>query len=124
MPGRGGRVYPLKGQGRGDLRTQSWKRLRKTVLERDGYECQIRGYRCKGQATEVDHIVPHIAGGDEQLTNLRAACKPCNSAAGARQRTGGAFLTHPPTHRPPISNLSPQGRSGPTTGMWHTDLPA
>ncbi|MEL6366005.1 MAG: HNH endonuclease signature motif containing protein, partial [Pseudomonadota bacterium] len=35
--------------------TQRWKRLRKIVLERDGYRCAVCG--C-GEPLEVDHIKP------------------------------------------------------------------
>lgn len=64
-----------------------WKKLRLAVLNRDGYECQIRGPRCRGAARSVDHIIPVSQGGpfwDE--TNLRSACSACNSS-------GGAYLT-------------------------------
>jgi len=56
-----------------------WVRIRKKVLERDGYVCQVRRKRCTGVATQVDHIVPVSKGGswwDE--SNLRASCQPCN----------------------------------------------
>ncbi len=57
----------------------AWPRIRKKILERDGYVCQVRGPRCRGHATQVDHIVPVTQGGawwDE--SNLRASCQPCN----------------------------------------------
>ena len=88
--------------GRGDLRTHRWKQTRKAVLERDGHECQIGGPRCQGHATEVDHIVPKQYGGGEDWGNLRAACKPCNSAAGARGR-GAGFSEPASTPAPPIT---------------------
>jgi len=74
---------------RGDVvniyRTRAWRALRPVILARDSYRCQIRGRRCLGAATEVDHITPLIAGGAPyDHTNLRAACKPCNSELGAR----------------------------------------
>jgi 5-methylcytosine-specific restriction protein A len=84
---------------RGDLGSNAWKLLRKRVLDRDGHECQIAGPRCTGTATEVDHIIPHIAGGDMDMSNLRGACKPCNSALGARQRPQRAFSGRPLTDR-------------------------
>jgi 5-methylcytosine-specific restriction enzyme A len=65
-----------------------WQRVRRFVLQRDGYRCkvQLEGV-CIGVATTVDHIVaivddPH---GLRSLdpANLRAACKPCNSTRGA-----------------------------------------
>lgn len=56
-----------------------WARVRKSVLERDGYICQIRGKRCRVTATAVDHIVPPPLGPSFDPDNLRAACKACNS---------------------------------------------
>lgn len=56
-----------------------WKKVRKQILERDNYVCQIQGPTCTFQATEVDHIVPTEDGGPKyDHDNLRAACKPCN----------------------------------------------
>ena len=111
--------------GRRDLRNQAWYRKRKRILERDGHECQIRGQKCLGVATEVDHVVPHALGGDASDGNLRAACKPCNAGLAHRARGQGRFLgraTHP---SPPQARLSPHGvPSGPTRGVWHLDLPA
>lgn len=68
---------------------------RAAVLERDGYRCQIRGPKCKGRASTVDHVVPIVEGGSDDAGNLRAACGPCNSAGGAaitnsRRRARGA----------------------------------
>jgi len=60
---------------------QAWRTVRQEVLERDNYQCQIRGPKCKGKATEADHIIPWAAGGAMyDLGNLQAACKSCNVA--------------------------------------------
>ena len=58
-----------------------WPRIRKAILVRDGYQCRIRGPKCTGTATTVDHIVPrqqapHLV---YEPSNLRAACSVCNS---------------------------------------------
>jgi 5-methylcytosine-specific restriction endonuclease McrA len=73
----------------GDLRynRKAWRTLRRAVLERDGYACLIRGPRCTGYATTVDHIVPVAEGGEFWAPeNLRSACGPCNYGLGARLR--------------------------------------
>ncbi len=70
---------------------RAWKRARLRALERDGWECQIRGANCRGEATEADHIVPVDAGGERyDEANLRASCKACNTsrAAKAKHREG------------------------------------
>jgi len=61
-------------------RHRAWKAARRQVLERDDRLCQIRRNGCTTEATEVDHIVPWAAGGAWfDPSNLRAACKSCNS---------------------------------------------
>ena len=109
-------------KGRGDLKTYSWKMLRQRVLERDGRECQIRGPRCQGVANEVDHIIPKVYGGDNNLDNLRAACKPCNSAAGARVR-GGPTLTSGVVPRLPSDISLSEPLSAPQRRRTHRQVP-
>jgi 5-methylcytosine-specific restriction endonuclease McrA len=35
---------------------------------------------CTGEATTWDHIVPLSQGGTDHYSNMRPACRPCNSA--------------------------------------------
>ena len=64
--------------------TLEWRRLRLVVIDRDLGLCQMRGPNCTRFATAVDHIIPVADGGMFwQTSNLRAACRTCNSAAGA-----------------------------------------
>jgi 5-methylcytosine-specific restriction endonuclease McrA len=71
-----------------------WRnKLRPRILARDGYVCQIKGPGCTGEATEVDHIVPWLEGGDWfNEANLRAACTHCNRARANKSRPK---KTHP-----------------------------
>jgi 5-methylcytosine-specific restriction endonuclease McrA len=69
------------------------EKVRKAVLIRDNYECQIRGDGCLGTANSVDHIHPKAWGGRATPDNLRAACKPCNLSKGARAE--GAQASRP-----------------------------
>lgn len=55
-------------------RTKRWYDMRRRVLERDGHTCAY----CGNEATEADHIIPRAAGGKDEMSNLVAACKPCN----------------------------------------------
>jgi 5-methylcytosine-specific restriction enzyme A len=67
----------------------SWPLVRKQVLERDGYQCQLRyADICVGRASAVDHIVQPEAGGTNDPGNLRAVCKSCHARRTGRQ---GAF---------------------------------
>ncbi|MGA1073460.1 MAG: HNH endonuclease [Pseudohongiellaceae bacterium] len=57
-----------------------WKRTRLQILQRDGYRCTIGLPKCRGVASQVDHIVPLAYGGSKyEPTNLRASCATCNS---------------------------------------------
>jgi 5-methylcytosine-specific restriction protein A len=47
-------------------------------LRRDGIRCRIGGPSCLLSASEVDHIIPRIAGGTDAIGNLRSVCKPCH----------------------------------------------
>lgn len=70
-----------------------WRRIRKRILERDRWICQLRLPGCTTHADAVDHIVEPSKGGawhDER--NLQAACKPCNT----RKSNG---VTQPPPSR-------------------------
>lgn len=74
------------------INSYAWQRLRLVILARDGQVCQIpAAYRfpgragvCARPANSVDHIIPRSRGGQTIPTNLRAACRPCNTAKGDR----------------------------------------
>jgi 5-methylcytosine-specific restriction endonuclease McrA len=67
-----------------------YRRLRRLVLARDGMVCQIKGPRCTGYATQVDHVIARSEGGSVyDMANLRSACRMCNLGRRAgRQRPG------------------------------------
>lgn len=65
--------------------TANWRRLRKQCLLRDGGICQIGARHCLVVASAADHIVEIEDGGVDELWNLQAACKPCNT--GKRNRS-------------------------------------
>ena len=59
-----------------------WRATRREVLERDGFRCQLQFDCCQGTAQTVDHVVPASEGGTNDMTNLVAACWPCNRQKG------------------------------------------
>ena len=61
--------------GRATLTAQ----MKQQVLERDNYRCQLCGWTNPEELT-VDHIVALSDGGSNDELNLRALCRPCNSA--------------------------------------------
>ena len=63
------------------LHSGKWKKLRITVLDRDGWLCAV----CGAVANTVDHIYPRVKGGDMwAMDNLQSLCKSCNSSKGGR----------------------------------------
>ncbi len=56
-------------------------KLRKEILERDNYTCQVCGnsiYNEPNLLLEVDHIVPVSKGGETTAANLQTLCWKCN----------------------------------------------
>ena len=51
------------------------------IIERDGLGCRHCGTI---EGLTYDHITPKIKGGSDNVDNLQALCKPCNSRKGAR----------------------------------------
>ena len=96
--------------------THKYKQQRLKILHRDNWVC----FYCGGDATQVDHIIPIIKGGDPyDLDNMVAACRRCNISKGSRSQ--GFFLRQ--TSTPPVfQSLSPLDtvgtvQSGPCMGQ-------
>lgn len=60
--------------------TRAWRRTRALVLERDGYQCQLRLPGCTHLANHVHHTIGKQFGDDPAL--LMAACAHCNLTLG------------------------------------------
>ena len=69
------------------LNPRAWVRIRKLVMMRDHYECQIRMPGCLLRATQIDHRIPRADDGSDDLENLQAACAVCN-----RKKGGASFF--------------------------------
>jgi len=76
------------------LGSYKWKQQRLLVLRRDCYICAY----CGEAANEVDHIQPRVLGGTDDLDNLVACCRRCNSSKG--KRSEALFLGRQST--PPV----------------------
>lgn len=61
------------------------KELRKRIMKRDHYTCQICG-KCMPDEVglQIDHIIPVARGGKTVPSNLRVLCSKCNGRKGAR----------------------------------------
>jgi hypothetical protein len=62
--------------------------IRFEVFRRDSFTCQYCGRRAPMVILHVDHIVPVVAGGTNDLGNLKTACSVCNVGKGARRLVG------------------------------------
>ena len=59
------------------------KALRKEIMKRDNYTCQICGkYMPDEVGLHIDHIVPIAKGGKTVPSNLQVLCSKCNGAKG------------------------------------------
>jgi hypothetical protein len=53
-------------------------KLRYMILKRDGFKCVLCGKTSDDDRLEIDHIVPIVAGGNNNINNLRTLCSECN----------------------------------------------
>lgn len=60
------------------------KKLRFEVFKRDGFTCQYCGAHPPQALFHIDHIVPVVEGGTNDMDNLVTACDSCNLGKGAR----------------------------------------
>ena len=61
---------------RNNVDRKRWRKVRLTILDRDGYRCQLCG---KAGKMEVDHSTPLEHGGDAYSPeNLRCLCRGCH----------------------------------------------
>ncbi|WP_322861868.1 HNH endonuclease [Aeromonas allosaccharophila] len=57
----------------------AWRKLRKRILVRDNYLCQVcLALGIVTPATQVDHIVNKAAGGTDAESNLQGICDHCH----------------------------------------------
>lgn len=67
------------GQGNPRTSTHGWRRLRQTVIQRDGNRCSQCGADGHHHRLDLDHIVPVSQGGTDTLANVRLLCRPCHT---------------------------------------------
>ena len=60
-------------------RQKMTRRLRFTILKRDGYKCKLCGSDSRTTSLTVDHIIPISKGGKTEFQNLQCLCFECNS---------------------------------------------
>ena len=65
-----------------------WRKLRRTILQRDGYRCRCLECAELGRvlpATEVDHRIPKAEGGTNDPANLFAINADCHKRKTQRE---------------------------------------
>jgi len=70
-----GYVYPER-KRMSEYDPVEWSKRRKVVFERDDFTCVYCGKR--GDCLEVDHKIPFIKGGSDEIENLVTSCVRCN----------------------------------------------
>jgi 5-methylcytosine-specific restriction protein A len=68
------------------LRGRAWVELRARVLRADPLCVECRNAGRLTPATEVDHVIPLMAGGGDDLSNLRGLCHACHTAKTATEQ--------------------------------------
>lgn len=59
--------------------------LRKTIMQRDNYTCQLCGkYMPDEVGLHIDHIIPIARDGKSIPSNLRVLCSKCNGSKGSK----------------------------------------
>ena len=57
------------------------------MLSRDNFRCHYCGVPAVETPLTIDHVTPRALGGTDELTNLAAACGPCNIGKSATNPT-------------------------------------
>lgn len=71
--------------GRADLHARGWAEVRLTVLNRDGWLCQVKLPGCRGRATTAHHLDDvALYGPSLDVDRLAASCTHCNCSLGGR----------------------------------------
>ena len=75
----------------------NWKAIKRRILARDNYVCQLRGPSCIGVATQVDH---KDRLGPSTPDNLWAVCAPCHQVKTSSEATEGRNRYYARKYRP------------------------
>lgn len=84
------------------------------VVETYGGTCWLKFPGCTGRADTLDHLMPYSKGGTDSVTNLRPACRHCNSLRADRLVQGRGIEVHVLLCAP---RVRPHGGM-PSTATW------
>lgn len=85
--GEGMTIRPEKPAQRRSRASSEWQAIRLQIAARDGLVCHYCSAAVKPSSFTVDHIVPVYKGGSDDLSNLVACCRRCNSKKGTKDYT-------------------------------------
>jgi hypothetical protein len=68
------------------------KKIRFEVFKRDSFKCQYCGRSAPEVILNVDHIVPAVEDGTNDIMNLITSCFDCNSGKDARQLSDNTIV--------------------------------
>lgn len=57
-------------------------RIRRRVIERDGYWCVYCDIDLRDSEIHLDHVIPESQGGPTTYDNLQVTCRKCNTEKG------------------------------------------
>lgn len=60
------------------------QKTRFEVFKRDSFKCQYCGRSTPAVVLQVDHVIPRVEGGGDEMTNLVTSCFDCNIGKGGR----------------------------------------
>ena len=61
----------------------SWpKGLKQELMKRQDNTCVYCGYRRIARTLDIDHMIPAVRGGSNEISNLQVICRPCNQRKG------------------------------------------
>ena len=58
------------------------KGLKRQLMRRQDNTCVYCGYRRRATSLDIDHIIPAVKGGFNDMSNLQVICRPCNQRKG------------------------------------------
>ena len=60
-----------------------WRKgLKQQLMRRQSRTCVYCGHRRTPPSLDIDHIIPVVRGGSNEISNLQVICKPCNQRKG------------------------------------------
>jgi DNA-binding transcriptional regulator GbsR (MarR family) len=68
------------------------QKTRFEVFKRDKFTCQYCGASAPEFVLHIDHIIPVVSGGDNNIMNLITACKSCNAGKSYRELSDQSTL--------------------------------